>query len=162
MGHAGQMSTAPGRPDRTLIVILGTIAALVIVALTVVFTRGEPAPLAPNTPEGVVQLYVRAVLVGDERTAAGYLTVARLDSCDRVDSVPLDNVRLTLISSTVREHAAAVRVAIVTATDNGPFGPSEYATEDTFDLITTNGRWLIDGAPWKLQICPNPNPKATS
>jgi len=160
MGHAVEMSATPGKPDRSLIVILGVIAALVIVALAVVFTRGEPAPLDPDTPEGVVQLYAQAVLAGDEQTAADYLSEGRLDNCDRVDPGPLDNVRLTLVSSTVRENSADVRVSIVTATDNGPFGASEYENEDNFDLVKTNGRWLIDRAPWQLTICPNP--KATS
>ena len=155
-----EMSATPGKPDRSLIVILGVIAALVIVALAVVFTRGEPAPLDPDTPEGVVQLYAQAVLAGDEQTAADYLSKGRLDNCDRVDPGPLDNVRLTLVSSTVRENSADVRVSIVTATDNGPFGASEYENEDNFDLVKTNGRWLIDRAPWQLTICPNP--KATS
>ncbi len=160
MGHAVEMSATPGKPDRSLIVILGVIAALVIVALAVVFTRGEPAPLDADTPEGVVQLYAQAVLAGDEQTAADYLSKGRLDNCDRVDPGPLDNVRLTLVSSTVREKSADVRVSIVTATDNGPFGASEYESEDNFDLIKTNGRWLIDRTPWQLTICPNP--KATS
>ena len=160
MGHAVEMSATPGKPDRSLIVILGVIAALVIVALAVVFTRGEPAPLDADTPEGVVQLYAQAVLAGDEQTAADYLSKGRLDNCDRVDPGPLDNVRLTLVSSTVRENSADVRVSIVTATDNGPFGASEYENEDNFDLIKTNGRWLIDRTPWQLTICPNP--KATS
>lgn len=160
MGHAVEMSATPGKPDRSLIVILGVIAALVIVALAVVFTRGEPAPLDADTPEGVVQLYAQAVLAGDEQTAADYLSEGRLDNCDRVDPGPLDNVRLTLVSSTVRENSADVRVSIVTATDNGPFGASEYENEDNFDLVKTNGRWLIDRAPWQLTICPNP--KATS
>jgi len=160
MGHAVEMSATPGKPDRSLIVILGVIAALVIVALAVVFTRGEPAPLDADTPEGVVQLYAQAVLAGDEQTAADYLSKGRLDNCDRVDPGPLDNVRLTLVSSTVRENSADVRVSIVTATDNGPFGASEYENEDNFDLVKTNGRWLIDRAPWQLTICPNP--KATS
>ncbi len=156
MGHAVEMSATAGKPDRSLIVILGVIAALVVVALAVVFTRGEPAPLDPATPEGVVQLYAQAVLAGDEQTAATYLSPGRLDSCDRVDPGPLDNVRLTLVSSTVREDSADVRVSIVTATDNGPFGASEYENEDNFDLIKTNGRWLIFNTPWQLTICPNP------
>lgn len=160
LGHAVHMSATPGKPDRSLIVILGVIAALVIVALAVVFTRGEPAPLDPDTPEGVVQLYSAAVLAGDEQTAAGYLTAGRLDNCDTVDPGPLDNIRLTLVSTTVRENSADVRVSIVTSTDNGPFGASEYENEDVFDLVTVDGRWRIDGAPWQLTICPNP--KATS
>ncbi|TFC19545.1 hypothetical protein E3O19_02635 [Cryobacterium algoritolerans] len=150
------MSATQRKPDRSLILILGVIAALVIVALAVVFTRGEPAPLDPGTPAGVVQLYSAAVLAGDEQTAAGYLIAGRLDTCDKVDPGPLDGIRLSLASTTVRENSAAVTVSIVTSTDNGPFGASEYENEDVFDLVRVDGRWRIDGAPWQLSICPNP------
>ena len=49
------MNAAPARPDRTLIVILSVIGVLVIVALAVVFSRGEPKLLDESTPAGVVQ-----------------------------------------------------------------------------------------------------------
>lgn len=42
----------PHRPDRTLLAILAAIAVLVIVALIVVFTRGQPAPVDEATPPG--------------------------------------------------------------------------------------------------------------
>ena len=49
-------------PDRTLLAIMAAIAVIVIIALAVVFTRGEPAPLAESTPAGVTQRYAAAVI----------------------------------------------------------------------------------------------------
>ena len=36
---------------------------------------------------------------------------------------------------------------------SGPFGNPEYETEDVFDLVKVNGRWLVQTAPWRLAIC---------
>jgi hypothetical protein len=71
------------RPDRTLLAIVAAIAALVVVALIVVFTRGEPAPVDEATPAGVVQRYSAAVIAGDEAAAAAYLTDTAKDRCNR-------------------------------------------------------------------------------
>ena len=72
--HAEGMDTQRTSHDRTLVFLLSAIGALVILALVVVFTRGEPEQLDPSTPEGVVQTYTRLVIDGDELGAAEYLT----------------------------------------------------------------------------------------
>ena len=142
------------RPDRTLLAILAAIAVLVIVALVVVFTRGEPAPLDEATPAGVVQRYSAAVIAGDEAAAAGYLSEASKAGC--VKELPrngTDSLRVTLVSTTERAESADVRVLITISQDGGPFGSSEYQMEDTFDLVKTGDRWLIERAPWQLTVC---------
>lgn len=150
------MSKTHARPDRTLLVILGIIGALVVVALAVVFSRGTPELLDPSTPEGTVQRYATAVLAGDEKTAARYLSQTALDSCDRVERPSADNVSISLVSSTIRDDTADVKVSITTSYGSGPFGASDYETDGVLDLVRTDGSWLIDNAPWELTICPNP------
>ena len=150
------MRTPAGTKDRTLIVILGTIAALVLVALMVVFTRGAPEQLDPSTPEGVVQAYSAAVLDGDETAAAAFLTATAVNDCARFGWGPTDNLRVVLVSTTVRPNSADVVVSLVTSSDDGPFGASEYEFESNFDLVRADGAWLIETAPWELSICPNP------
>lgn len=76
------MNAAASKPDRILIVIVAAIALLVIVALAVVFTRGEPAPLDEATPAGVVQRYSTAVIEGDAPAASSYLTEAARSRCN--------------------------------------------------------------------------------
>src|SRR5690606_32090176 len=107
-----ELMDASGRPDRTLLIVLAAVAALVVVALLVVFTRGAPAPIDASTPAGVVQRYTEALLAGDEETARGYLVDG--DECERLESGPLDDVRVTLLSTTERESSADVDVSIVT------------------------------------------------
>lgn len=146
-------ASAPHR-DRTPLVILAVLAVLVLVALIVVFTRDRPAPLDAATPGGVVQRYATAVLDGDEDLAAGYLTASARTGCDGPSSFTED-IRLTLLGTTLREASADVRVAIVTSSEGGLFGPDEYRTDDVFGLVRVDGDWLIDRAPWQLSVCPD-------
>jgi hypothetical protein len=44
-------------------------------------------------------------------------------------------------------------VSVVSFDPGGPFGSSEYETEETFELKKTGGTWLIDTAPWRLRVC---------
>jgi hypothetical protein len=141
------------RPDRTLLVILAVIAGLVIVALIVVFSRGEPAPLDQSTPEGVVQSYAAAVIDGDEADATGHLVPEIGDDCVPMESAPTDGMRVTLVSTTERDDTADVEVLIAWSYEQGPFGGSGVEERGEFDLVRDDGRWLIESAPWPLTIC---------
>lgn len=151
------MDPARRRPDRTLIVILAVIAALAIVALVVVFTRGEPAALDESTPEGVVQRYSAAVIEGDEAAAIEYLVPELGDPCTRIETGPMDDVRVTLASTTERDDSADVRVLITISYEGGLLGSSDYEEEGDFDLVRADGGWLIESTPWPLAIC-SPDP----
>lgn len=153
------MDAARPRPDRTLIVILAVIAALAIVALIVVFTRGEPAALDESTPEGVVQRYSAAVLEGDEATASEYLVPELADPCVPTVTGPADDLRVTLASTTKRDDTADVRVLITVTYEGGLFGSSDYEEEGEFDLVRAGGEWLIESTPWQLAICSETLPR---
>ena len=158
----GQPEPATGhrRPDRTLLAILAAIAVLVVVALIVVFTRGEPTPVDEATPAGVVQRYSAAAIAGDEAAAAAYLTDAVKTRCNTVERMPGgNNLRVTLVSTTERPASADVQVLITVSEGGGPFGSAEYQVEDVFDLVKTGDKWLIENAPWQLTVCPNPAEK---
>lgn len=148
------MDAPAAKTDRTLIVILSVIAALVVVALVVVFTRGTPEPIAESAPEGVVQRYSSAVIEGDEAAAMAYLVSGLADDCERVDASQAQDMRVTLLETTQRDDTADVRVLIVTSFEGGLLGPSEYEEEGVFDLVAAaGGGWLIESAPWPLTIC---------
>ncbi|MET1044270.1 MAG: hypothetical protein ABWX59_09155 [Microbacteriaceae bacterium] len=150
------VAVKPGR-DRSLIVVLSIIGALVVIALVVVFSRQDPPLRDENTPEGVVQRYSAAVIDGDEEAAAQYLSRGSDTTdagCDPFADPTTQDLRVTLVSTTERADTADVRVSIATMLDSGPFGPSSYETDDVFDLKRTNGAWLIVRAPWQLTVCP--------
>lgn len=144
----------PARPDRTLLAIMAAIAVLVMIALTVVLSRGDPAPLAESTPAGVAQRYAAAAIAGDEAAAAAYLTPAARRKCNAETRPVSRNLRVTLVSTTERPESADVRVLITVSEPGGPFGSAEYQVEDVFDLVRSGDGWRIDNAPWPLSVCP--------
>jgi len=151
--HTDGMNAAAGKPDRVLLVIVSAIALLVLVALAVVFTRGGPPVLDESTPKGVVQRYTTAILEGDTATASSYLTPAATSLCRGYqESGPLP-ARVVLISTTERGSTAVVTVSVVSSGSDGPFGPSGYESEERFSLIKTDGKWLVDQAPYPLLSC---------
>lgn len=147
------MDAPAARPDRTLIVILSVIGALVVIALIVVFTRGEPELLDESTPEGVVQRYSAAVIEGDEASAREYLVPELADECERIEPGPVDRMRVSLVSTTERDDTADVDVLITISYEGGLFGSSDYEEESSFDLVRVDDAWLIETTPWQLTVC---------
>lgn len=148
------MNPPARRLDRTLLVILIAIAALIVVALIIVFTRGGPTALDPTTPEGVVQGYSAAVIAGDNDAAFEYLSPELRDECDGFDTVYTENLRVVLIDATEHGNSADVRVSLITSYEGGLFGSSTSETTETFELVRTGGEWAISTVPWALAICP--------
>ncbi|UUL77139.1 hypothetical protein NG819_06030 [Pseudarthrobacter sp. Fe7] len=146
-GHTGR------RPDRILLALVGIVVVLVVVALAVVFTRGEPAALDQASPAGVVQRYSKAVIDGDIPTAESFLTPGARSRCYGSSFGEPRPARVVLVSTTERTDSATVKVSIVQSSQGGPFGPSEYEMEDAFSLLKVNGKWLVDQAPYPLTAC---------
>lgn len=147
------MNGVARKPDRILIVLIGVVALLVVVALAVVFSRGDPKPLDEGSPAGVVQRYSAAVIDGDPTSANSYVTETAKTKCGGYfDGGPRPS-RVILISTSERAETATVKVSIVHETPGGPFGTSEYEAEDTFSLVKVDGRWLVDRAPYSLMSC---------
>lgn len=150
------MNAAAGKPDRILTIIVSAIAGLVILALAVVFSRGEPKALDESTPAGVVQRYSSAVLEGDSRLAESYLTDEARSLCHGSSGGGQLPTRVVLVSTTEKDNSALVKVSVVSPGSGGPLGSSEYEMEDRFSLVKTDGRWMIDQAPYPLLSCTGP------
>lgn len=151
--HTGAMTDAARKPDRILLVLLGVIGVLVVVALAVVFSRGDPAPLDEASPAGVVQRYSTAVIDGDLATAETYLADSARTMCHGPFPGEPRPARVVLVSTSERDQSATVRVSIVNSSQGGPFGPSEYEMEDIFSLVQAGGDWKISQAPYQLMAC---------
>jgi hypothetical protein len=134
-------------------VILGVIALLVVTSLAIVFTRRESAVLDPSTPAGVVQAYSAAVIDGDKRTAETFLSPGGLARCTSMVTSGISNLRVRLLATDEHADTARVRVLIVQGSGGGPFGVSDYESEDAFDLVKIDGKWRIDVAPWQFLAC---------
>lgn len=147
------MDNAPARVDRTLLIVIGIVAALVVIALIVVFSRGAGEPLDESTPGGVVQRYTEAVIAGDHDTALEFLVDDLREDCAPFDPGSFDGVRVTLASTTERDTSATVVVSVVTTSSGGLFGPSEYRSDESFQLVSQGGSWAIRSTPWQFTIC---------
>lgn len=150
--HHGDMDASPVRRDRTLLVVLIAVGALVVIALAVVFTRGAQ-PLDASTPAGVVQRYAEDVIEGDEQAAREHLVTQVREDCERLEPGLFGDVRVTLVSTTERGDTADVEVSVVTTTGGGLLGPSEYQEDATFGLVREASGWAIETAPWQFAVC---------
>ena len=146
------MNTAPAARDRTLSVLLAVLCLLVVTAIAVVFFRPAPVLRDASTPEGVVQRYAAAVIDGDEQAAASHLSDTS-EPCREEEHPAEDNLRVSLVSTRDRGSTAEVTVSVVSFQPGGPFGSSEYESEETFELSKVGDTWLIDTAPWRLRVC---------
>ncbi|MGV8911980.1 MAG: hypothetical protein ACOH14_05120 [Rhodoglobus sp.] len=147
------MTQPAARPDRTLIAILSIIAAIVVIALVVVFTRGGPADVDPATPEGVVQSYSLAVVDSDYAAARDFLLTELRENCDKADLNTIQGLRMTVISSIINDDTAVVRVSMERG--SGDFGGSGYVSEEVFTLVLEDRLWKIESTPWDLTLCYN-------
>ncbi len=139
-------------------VVLGIVVVVVLVAVVLVVIDEGSVTLDPATPEGVVQRYVEAVLDGDGEAAARHLTDRAQVECSRIER--RDEMRVSLLAATDHGDTADVDV-LIDVVAGGLLGIDEGQMEARFDLRRVNDRWMIDFAPWQLQICFPPPEEVT-
>ena len=138
------------RANRVLGIV---VAAIVIVALIVVFAVKEPtAELDKGSPEGVVQQYLNAAIDKDFDQAKSFLASDTKCTADDFDRAYIqDSIRIGLSGTTSTESTAKVTVTIETS-NSDPFGGS-YAETQTFRLVKDDSGWKITGIPWPTYEC---------
>ncbi len=150
------------RPDRSralLWVLGGLVLVMLLVGVIVGAARG-PAALDPQSPEGVVQSYITAVLDHDYGLAAGYLSEATAQRCPawtfRDTWVP-DDLVADLDAVRIRDGRAEVRVQLRQTAEPLPFDfGSVDPSIETFVLSDEDGPWRITDDPWPLLNCEPP------
>jgi hypothetical protein len=148
MLHTGEM-----KPERVLALVVAVIVLVAIAAAVVVALRPEP-DYEPSTPEGAVQRFLEAVLDDDFASAATYLDPA--GACDEQDLIRagrFDVARVVLEDVREREDTAQLDVTIVRGGGGGPFDAYEYEEHHTYQLVRSDGGWLLTGEPWPLYFC---------
>jgi len=136
---------------------VGVVVALVVVTLVVLVLR-RPAVYAEDTPEGVVQRYVQAVLDQDPEAALSWLALDVRSRCDNAMTYDMlgggfGETRATLVDTTVEGDEATVRVRL-----SAPGGVLEggYDHVEMFRLRRGSEGWRIDPAPWPIRFCDQP------
>ena len=137
------------RPHAVLGVVAAVVALLAVLAVVLTVTRDQPS-LDPGTPDGVTQLYVLALIDGDDDEAIAHLDPA-LGCSAPLTSVPRPlRVSVTVVDTRI-EGETAVVVADVTESGGGMFETWEHREE--FDLRRIGGAWLLTGHPWPVYGC---------
>lgn len=142
--------------DRFLLGILIGIAVLVILALTLFFTRNDTQAYAPeDTPDGVVRNYTLAVLQGDYEKAYGYLaenpnkpTYADFRQAFFNHYVSPGDTGLEIGETKIHGDDAFVRVYLIYSPSD-PFS-SGYRGDETARLERQNGEWKLLQMPYNF------------
>ncbi len=142
-----------GRATSNRILALIVIAALVLSTVSaLVSALREDVKLSANTPEGVVQLYLTAIIAGKNDQAASYF--ASDSTCDAADidrAYVSETLRVNLVSTSIDGSSAYVKIDANTGA-SGPFDDG-YTESHTYRLTQESGKWLIEGIPWPLWDC---------
>lgn len=128
----------------------GVLAALVVLAA--VFSFVGDAELDPDTPEGVVQDYLRAVIAGDRPGARSYLA-DELDGCSTLFPRYLADraFRIEWLDTILDAREAWVTVSVAEA-EQGIFGDHRPETYE-FRLISVADGWRITHQEWPWFEC---------
>ena len=139
--------------NRVLAIFVGAVVVLAVVAGVVVAHRTAPV-LDQHTPEGVVQAYLKAVIAGDYRDAAGLLSPS--SGCGVSDLAAANapgSARVVLDHTAVDGDHAVVTVDVTEGSGDDPFGSSGASHTERITLQREGGAWKITGSPWLLSSC---------
>ena len=162
--------------ERMWIVAAGAVLALLIVASVVVsLVRGE-AEFDPDSPEAVVQRYLRALDSGDFDAALALWSPELAERCSGEEFIidsrgQVDRMRESRITlgdvRSVGETTIIEVVSTYTTNGGGIFGPSECSRSYEFFMRRRNGsndgQWLINRHTLTWDECfeNKPEPPAT-
>ena len=142
-----------GRATSNRILAVIVIAALVLSAVAaLVSSFRKEVKYSASSPEGVVQMYLTAIIEGKNDQAASYF--ASDSTCDASDidrAYVSETLRVNLVSTSVDGESAYVKIDANTGA-SGPFDDG-YTESHTYRLSKESGRWLIEGIPWPLWDC---------
>jgi hypothetical protein len=140
-------------PNRVLAAVVGLIVVLAATAGVVAAHRTAPT-LDPNTPQGVVQEFLKAVLAEDYPAAAKLLSSTSGCHLSDVSSATVSrSARIVLHDTVVDGDTAVVTVDVTEGADSGPFGDSGYTHTERITAERDGGAWKISGSPWLLYLC---------
>ena len=127
------------------IVVVGVVIASLASSWTV-------SPRDPNSPEGVVQTYMQAVVDHDTEAALSLLEPGTKCTISNFQQTYYDrSSRVTLVDVNTTGDRATVHVRIEHS-NGDPFGGT-WDEEQYFQLLRTGEAWRILGTPWPVYSC---------
>ena len=141
------------RPEIVLAVFVAAVLVAAGVAALVADDRGA-SRLDPDSPEGVVQMYLLAVLDDDPAGAAALMSATTgCDEWDFASTYHPDAARIVVTGVEGDGEETVVVVDVSELEGNGLFPADEYAHTERFRLQQEVGRWRIAEPSWPLYSC---------
>ena len=142
------------KSPNSVLLVAGLILALLATISLAISSKPEKNFTA-GSPEATVQLYLDAIIKGDNDLALTFLDPN--NSCESTDldrAYIHDSYRVNLISSVISGTSATVKIDVEYASSM-PFDPS-YSNPQTMRLEKLSSKWLLTGIPWPLYDCGPP------
>lgn len=147
-----QISDAQRRSANRVLAIIVAVTVLLIATAAILTTTRETKTLSPDSPEGVVQLYLENVINGKNDLAAKNFASDSLCNASDIDRAYFtEDFRVSLVNTEITGDRAYVKID-VNYSSGGPFD-SGYSEIQNYRLIKESGAWKITGIPWPLYDC---------
>lgn len=148
---------------RWLVGVGAALIVIVVLSLAVALIGRGERTYAEDTPEGVVQRYLRAVLDRDATTATGYWSDELQERCDETDigsqiRQPRD-FRASLRETREVDGLTEVEVRLTERWGTDPFGGGQYTRSERYILDEFDGEWQIVEPGWPIYWCPPAPPR---
>ena len=136
-------------PRHLGVIVIGLIVAAVAV-VAVVTTLRPVEDLDPNSPEGVVQGFFRAIGARDYNTAHTLLSSELQSDCSPTDlaTYQSDFDRVIIEEVIPSDAVTLVRVEVYHIDASDPLNPYTYTELLDFEIKRENGRPAITRLPW--------------
>jgi hypothetical protein len=151
--------------DRSLQIVLGVIAFLVVAALILFFVRqGKTAYAAEDTPTGVVHNYILSVQKGDYQRAYKYLAdqAGKPESALFQSAFNNQQLMITTTGVEIKEEAItgdeAVINLVILRSQGGAFS-QPFRDFQVARLVRVQGAWKIVELPYPFWSWPSPGPE---
>lgn len=146
------MSGSAQRRANGVLALIAAVALLLIAVSLFVTSNREATKYAPDTPEGVVQLYLKAIIEGKHDKAADYFVAdSECDASDIDRAYVSDTLRVNLVSSEIDGNAAYVKIEANLGSST--LFESGYNESHTYRLTRESSNWRLLGIPWPLWDC---------
>lgn len=138
------------RPERSILIVGGLLVALVAVAIVLVLLIGPASAddFPPDSPEGTLQRYLRALSSGDYHTAEELLSENARKQLPP-EGIPgyygsdLDDARITIVRVDDQGDRVVVYLTVQRFSGSG-IDFDRYSYEQRVPLVREDGVWKID------------------
>ncbi len=137
--------------------VLPVVGVGAVIALVLIGLNREPEQYDPESPEGVVQSYIAALVDGDFETAATFWAEGDCLPASIEPTGGAPDISATLVSVDGGDDEATVVIGITDNTTDPLNGIYEF--EEWFTLVNQDDAWKIRQLAWPYwdQICEVPS-----